>query len=78
MRQSVLYTKHTKIQRLYFVDINGVESQTILPKVFSLSRISRFDVYENLGEKLQKVLASFGVQSIYRVQWLTLDLLVRL
>ena len=78
MRQSVLYIKHTKIQRLYFVDIDGVESQTILPKVFSLSRISRFDVYENPGEKLQKVLASFGVQSIYWVQWLTLDLVVKL
>jgi hypothetical protein len=27
------------------VHISGVASQTILPKVFSVSRISRFDVY---------------------------------
>jgi quinol monooxygenase YgiN len=46
-----------------FVHMNGVASQTILPKVFSVSRISRFDVYGNPSEKLQKVLASFGAQT---------------
>jgi quinol monooxygenase YgiN len=42
--------------------INGVASQTILPKVFSASRISRLDVYGNPSEGLQKVLTSFGPQ----------------
>ena len=41
----------------------GVASQTILPKVFSVSRISRFDVYGNPSEELQKALASFGPQT---------------
>jgi quinol monooxygenase YgiN len=41
----------------------GVASQTILPKIFSVSRINRFDVYGNPSEELQKVLASFGPQT---------------
>ena len=36
--------------------INGVASQTILPKVRSVSRISRLDVYGNPSEELQKAL----------------------
>jgi quinol monooxygenase YgiN len=41
----------------------GIASQTILPKIFSVSRISRFEVYGNPSEELQKVLASFGPQT---------------
>ena len=41
----------------------GVALQTILPKIFSVSRISRFDVYGNPSEELQKVLTSFGPQT---------------
>jgi quinol monooxygenase YgiN len=41
----------------------SVASQTILPKVFSVSRISRFDVYGNPSEELQKVLTSFSPQT---------------
>jgi quinol monooxygenase YgiN len=41
----------------------GVASQTILPKIFSVSRISTFDVYGNPSEELQKVLTSFGPQT---------------
>ena len=41
----------------------SVASQTILPKIFSVSRISRFDVYGNPSKELQKVLASFGPQT---------------
>jgi quinol monooxygenase YgiN len=37
----------------------GVASQTILPKIFNVSRISRFDVYGDPSEELQKVLTSF-------------------
>ena len=47
--------------------ITGVASQTILPKVFSVSRISRFDVYGNPSEELQKVLTSFGVHTYYNL-----------
>src|SRR5919109_1108727 len=46
-----------------FAQINGVASQTILPKVFNVSRISRFEVYGNPSEKLQKVLTSFRPQT---------------
>ena len=41
----------------------GIASQTILPKIFNVSRISRFDVYGNPSEELQKVLASFGPEA---------------
>jgi quinol monooxygenase YgiN len=41
----------------------GVASQTILPRVFSVYRISRFDVYGNPSEELQKVLRSFDPQT---------------
>jgi quinol monooxygenase YgiN len=40
----------------------GVASQTILPKIFSVSRISRFDVYGNPSKELRKVLTSFSPQ----------------
>jgi quinol monooxygenase YgiN len=43
--------------------ITGIASQTILPKILSVSRISRFDVYGNASEKLQKSLARFGAQT---------------
>jgi quinol monooxygenase YgiN len=42
---------------------NGVASRTILPKVFSLAKISRFDVYGNPNEELQKLLASFDAET---------------
>ncbi len=35
---------------------NGVASQTILPKVHSVFRISKLDVYDNPSKELQKVL----------------------
>jgi quinol monooxygenase YgiN len=40
----------------------GVASQTILPKIFSVSRISRFEVYGNPSEELRKLLTSFSPQ----------------
>ena len=42
---------------------NSVASQTILPKIFSASRISRFEVYGKPSEELQKVLTSFSPQT---------------
>jgi hypothetical protein len=41
----------------------GVASQTILPKIFKISRITRFDVYGDPSEELQKALTSFGAQA---------------
>ena len=46
-----------------FAHITGVASQTILPKIFNVSRISRFDVYGNPSEELQKMLTSFSPQT---------------
>jgi quinol monooxygenase YgiN len=46
-----------------FAHITGVASQTILPKVFGVSRISRFDVYGSPSEELQKMLTSFDPQT---------------
>jgi len=43
-----------------FAHRNSVASQTILPKIFNVSRISRFQVYGNPNEELQKVLTSFN------------------
>ena len=45
-----------------FAHSNGVASQTILPKIFNVSRISRFEVYGNPNEELQEVLATFSPQ----------------
>jgi quinol monooxygenase YgiN len=46
---------------------NGVASKTILPRIFDISKITRFDVYGNPSEELQKVLASFGVKTYYNL-----------
>jgi quinol monooxygenase YgiN len=37
--------------------INGVASQTILPKIHSVSKIRRLDIYGNPSEGLQKALS---------------------
>jgi quinol monooxygenase YgiN len=44
--------------------INGVASQTILPKIHNVSRISRLEVYGNPSEELQKELA-YDVSQTY-------------
>jgi quinol monooxygenase YgiN len=48
-----------------FAHINSVASQTILSKIFNVSRISIFEVYGNPSEELQKVLltSSFNPQT---------------
>jgi quinol monooxygenase YgiN len=43
--------------------INGVASQTILPKIHNISRISRLDVYGKPSKELQKVLADIVSQT---------------
>lgn len=42
---------------------NGVASQTILPKIFNISKIERIDVYGNPNEELQNALTNFGAQT---------------
>ena|SRR5918911_1065664 len=43
----------------------GIASQTILPKIFDVARINRFDVYGNPNEELQKLLTTFGSENYY-------------
>jgi quinol monooxygenase YgiN len=43
--------------------INGVASQTILPKIHNVSRISRLEVYGSPSQELQKVLADVVLQT---------------
>ena len=46
------------IGRISGTRIAGIASQTILPKIFNISRITRFDVYGDPSEELQKVLTT--------------------
>jgi quinol monooxygenase YgiN len=46
-----------------FAHMNGIASQTILPRIFNISRISKFEVYGNPSEELQKVLISYSPQT---------------
>ena len=41
---------------------DGIASRTILPKIFSLAKVSRFEVYGDPSEELEKLLGSFGAQ----------------
>jgi quinol monooxygenase YgiN len=41
----------------------GLAIQTILPKILNISKITRFDVYGEPSEELQKVLISLGAQA---------------
>jgi len=45
-----------------FTHINAIASKTILPKIFEVAKINRFDAYGNPNEELQKVLTNFGSQ----------------
>ena len=42
---------------------DGVASRMILPKIFSLAKVSRFEVYGDPSEELEKLLASFGAET---------------
>ena len=46
---------------------NGVASQTTLPRIFNISKVTSFDVYGNPSDQLQKVLTNFGVQTYYNL-----------
>jgi quinol monooxygenase YgiN len=43
-----------------FTHMNGDASKTILPKIFEIAKINRFDAYGIPSEELQKTLTSFG------------------
>ncbi len=58
----IVYETYTNSEAV-FAHINSVASQTILPKIFNVSRISRFEVYGNPSEELQKVLTSFSPET---------------
>ena len=44
---------------------NSPASQTMLPKILSVSRISKLEVYGNPSKKLQKVLTSVSLENYY-------------
>ena len=46
-----------------FAHMNGVASQTILPNIFNVSKITKFEVYGNPSEELQNVLIGFSPQT---------------
>jgi quinol monooxygenase YgiN len=46
-----------------FAHMNGIASQTILPNIFNVSKVTKFEVYGNPSEELQKVLISFSPQT---------------
>ncbi|HZD36963.1 MAG TPA: antibiotic biosynthesis monooxygenase [Nitrososphaeraceae archaeon] len=46
-----------------FVHNNSIASKTIIPKILSISRMSKFEVYGKPSEELQKVLVSFNPQT---------------
>lgn len=45
-----------------FIHMNEIASKTILPKIFEIAKINRFDTYGQPSEELQKILTGFGSQ----------------
>jgi quinol monooxygenase YgiN len=41
---------------------DGIASKTILPKIFEIAQINKFEVYGDPSEKLQSVLSTFNTQ----------------
>lgn len=41
---------------------SGIASQTILPKIFKISKLNRLEVYGKPSKELQKLLATFSAQ----------------
>ncbi|HZD35507.1 MAG TPA: antibiotic biosynthesis monooxygenase [Nitrososphaeraceae archaeon] len=46
-----------------FVHNNSIASKAIIPKIHSVSRLSKFEVYGNPNKELQEVLAGFNPQT---------------
>ena len=64
MRKCIVHETYASSEAA-LVHNNSAASQTILPKFFEVSKISRFDVYGNPSETLQKLLANFGAHTYY-------------
>ena len=45
-----------------FAHMSGIASQTVLPKIFMVSKISKFDVYGSPSKELQDAIKSFDPQ----------------
>ena len=45
--------------------LNGVAAQTILPKIFNVSKINRFEVFGDPSEELQEALTKSGSQNYH-------------
>jgi quinol monooxygenase YgiN len=46
-----------------FIHANGRASQTILPRIFDVANIVKFDVYGSPNEELQNLLKNFNAQT---------------
>jgi quinol monooxygenase YgiN len=45
-----------------FAHANSLASQTVLPKIFDIAKISKFDVYGSPNEDLKRVVTNFNPQ----------------
>jgi quinol monooxygenase YgiN len=45
--------------------LNGAAAQTILPKIFNISKINRFEVFGDPSKELQEALTKFGSQNYH-------------
>ena len=61
--ECIIWETYTNSEAL-LAHINGVASQTILPKIHGVSKIIRLEVYGNPSDELQKVLP--GTQTFNR------------
>lgn len=58
-KKCIVYETYSNSEAV-FAHINGVASQTMLPKIFNVSKISKFEVYGNPSQELQKLLTIFS------------------
>jgi len=49
---------------------NGVASRTILPKILSISKVDRLEVYGSPSEELQRALAGSNAHLYHRFVWI--------
>ena len=45
--------------------LNGAAAQTILPKIFNISKINQFEVFGDPSKELQEAYAKFGSQNYH-------------
>lgn len=64
--ECVIWETYANLETV-LVQINGVASHTILPKIHSVSKIRRLDVYGNPSEELQNVLSGTQTFNLFDV-----------